>query len=529
MSAVAQHAVSRAATLRSQSVGRRSPGRGTRTRPWVAPTSSPAAARSASRSWAQRGGGTTSSSRKATHGVAARRQPRLRAATPWVAFLDDDVVPPPLWAQDLEADLAAAVDDVGATQGRVRVPLPGDRRPTDWERNVAALETACWATADMAYRRHVLAEVGGFDERFERAFREDSDLGLRVTAAGYQIARGERWVEHPVGPAGPWVSLSRQRGNADDVLMGALHGPGWWRRAHAGPSRDGRHLATVAAAVTAAGASLAGHRRWGAAAAAAWAALAGELWAARVAPGPRQRGEMAVMAATSLAIPFAATWHRARGWAALPRLLRDQGRAPLGMARSPLALSPPRPWRRPPAWPALAGDAPPPQAVLLDRDGTLVVDRPYNGDPDRVVPMPGAPMALRRLRSAGLAVGVVTNQSGVARGLLAPGDVDAVNARVERLLGPFGTWQVCPHGPGDGCPCRKPAPGLIKAAAAHLGVDASRCVVVGDIGSDVEAATAAGAWSILVPTRETRAAETAAAATVAPDLLTAVDMILARL
>jgi histidinol-phosphate phosphatase family protein len=105
--------------------------------------------------------------------------------------------------------------------------------------------------------------------------------------------------------------------------------------------------------------------------------------------------------------------------------------------------------------------------------------------------------------------------------------VRAVNARVEELLGPLGPWSWCPHGPADGCDCRKPAPGLILRAAARLGVDPARCVVIGDIGADVQAARAAGARAILVPTPVTRADEVAAADEVAPDLTAAVDRVLA--
>jgi histidinol-phosphate phosphatase family protein len=165
--------------------------------------------------------------------------------------------------------------------------------------------------------------------------------------------------------------------------------------------------------------------------------------------------------------------------------------------------------------------------VLFDRDGTLVVDVPYNGDPDRVEPMPGAADALARLRAAGVATAVVSNQSGIGRGLISETEVRAVNARVEELLGPLGTWTWCPHTPGDGCDCRKPAPGLILRAAELLGVDPARCVVIGDIGADVEAARAAGARAILVPTPVTRPAEIAAADEIAPDLATAVDRVLA--
>lgn len=187
------------------------------------------------------------------------------------------------------------------------------------------------------------------------------------------------------------------------------------------------------------------------------------------------------------------------------------------------------PERRAPA--RIAGPAssppPPPSAVLFDRDGTLVVDVPYNGDPDRVVPMPGARAALDRLRTAGVALAVVSNQSGVARGLVSPGQVEAVNRKVEELLGPLGPFLVCPHGPDEGCGCRKPAPGLVLGAARALGVEPARCAVVGDIGADVGAARAAGARAVLVPTAATLAAEVADAPEVAADLAGAVELLLA--
>lgn len=166
------------------------------------------------------------------------------------------------------------------------------------------------------------------------------------------------------------------------------------------------------------------------------------------------------------------------------------------------------------------------RAVLLDRDGTLVEDVPYNGDPARVRPVPEAEEALRRLRGAGLRLGMVTNQSGVARGLITEDDVARVNARVTELLGPLGTVEHCPHGPDDGCTCRKPGPGLVVRAAQTLAVAPHECVVVGDVGSDVEAARAAGAHAVLVPTPVTRAEEVERADHVAPDLAAAVDHVL---
>ncbi|HEX2301401.1 MAG TPA: HAD-IIIA family hydrolase [Pseudonocardiaceae bacterium] len=166
--------------------------------------------------------------------------------------------------------------------------------------------------------------------------------------------------------------------------------------------------------------------------------------------------------------------------------------------------------------------------VLFDRDGTLIIDVPYNGDPDAVVPLPGARAALDRLREHGVAVGLVSNQSGIGRGLLTTAQVHEVNQRVAHLLGPFAFVAFCPHLPADGCRCRKPAPGMVLDAARALGVAPTTLAVVGDIGADVEAATAAGAQGVLVPNAFTRQEEIARAATVAPDLGTAVELLLPR-
>jgi histidinol-phosphate phosphatase family protein len=167
-----------------------------------------------------------------------------------------------------------------------------------------------------------------------------------------------------------------------------------------------------------------------------------------------------------------------------------------------------------------------PEAVLLDRDGTLVVDVPYNGDPERVQPMPGARAAVDRLRAAGIPTAVVSNQSGIGRGLVTRAEVEAVNRRVEALLGPLGPWAICPHRPDEGCSCRKPAPGLVLRAAEALGVAPERCALVGDVGSDVAAALAAGARPVLVPTPQTRREDIERAPEVAADLAGAVALLL---
>jgi HAD superfamily hydrolase (TIGR01662 family) len=167
-------------------------------------------------------------------------------------------------------------------------------------------------------------------------------------------------------------------------------------------------------------------------------------------------------------------------------------------------------------------------AVLFDRDGTLIRDVPYNGDPDRVALMPTARPAVQALRDAGIRVGLVSNQSGIGRGILTHCDVAAVNRRLEQHVGAFDVCVYCPHAPEDECDCRKPAPGLVLIACDILGLEPADVVVVGDIGSDMAAAAAAGARGVLVPTAVTRQGEIDRASVVADDLLHAVTAILGR-
>jgi D-glycero-D-manno-heptose 1,7-bisphosphate phosphatase len=169
----------------------------------------------------------------------------------------------------------------------------------------------------------------------------------------------------------------------------------------------------------------------------------------------------------------------------------------------------------------------PVDAVLCDRDGTLIVDVPYNGDPTLVEPMATVPRALARLRAAGVPVAVVSNQSGIARGDFGRLELERVMRRLDDLLGPFEAIVWCPHGPDDGCPCRKPAPGLVHDAARRLGVAPERCAVIGDTAADVEAARRSGAWGILVPNERTLPAEVEAAPFVAATFAAAVDLVLA--
>ncbi|MDX6561501.1 MAG: hypothetical protein QOD65_1315, partial [Gaiellales bacterium] len=271
-------------------------------------------------------------------GPAAARNTGWRACgATWVEFLDDDVEPPAGWLDALADDLAGLDDAVAASEGGVRVPLPRRRRATDWERGTQGLERARYVTADIAYRRTALQALGGFDERFERAYREDADIALRTMAAGFRIARGTRRVVHPVRPPRRFESIRRQAGNADDARMDGLHGARWRERAHAPRGRRSRHVAlTVLAA-----AGLARPRRARRIAAVAWATGTAEFAWSRIAPGPRNPREIGEMLITSIAIPPAAT-----GWW-LAGLLRRRR-----LSRVPAA-------------------------VLFDRDGTLIEDVPY--------------------------------------------------------------------------------------------------------------------------------------------------------
>src|SRR4051812_25269026 len=324
--------------------------------------------------------------RSGGRGPAAARNRGWRAGeAPWVAFLDDDVVAPIGWFDALLEDLAAVGPDVGGVQGRIDVPL--SERASDRERTVGRLAGARWATADMAYRRAALERTGGFDERFPRAYREDADLALRVLDAGWELRLGRRSVTHPVQPASPWISIKQQAGNADDALMRSVHGRTWRGRAGAPVGRLPIHAVTVGAAAVAASAAATRRRPTTIAAAAAWAALTAEVVLRRPRGGPRAARSLGAIFATSIAIPFAACAHRVRG-----------------------ALR----WRGARRW---MGDRLP-AAVLFDRDGTLIADVPDNADPSQVKVLPGVAPGLARLRAARIPTAVVTNQSGIGRGIL---------------------------------------------------------------------------------------------------------------
>jgi D-glycero-D-manno-heptose 1,7-bisphosphate phosphatase len=133
------------------------------------------------------------------------------------------------------------------------------------------------------------------------------------------------------------------------------------------------------------------------------------------------------------------------------------------------------------------------RAVFLDRDGVLIADKGYVSRPEDVEILPGVREALLNLQAAGWRLIVVTNQSGIGRGLFTVEDFERVTYRMRELIQvEFGGIFFCPHIPEDGCDCRKPRPGLLLKAAKEMGIDLAQSVMVGDRLSDVEAGTAAG-------------------------------------
>jgi len=142
--------------------------------------------------------------------------------------------------------------------------------------------------------------------------------------------------------------------------------------------------------------------------------------------------------------------------------------------------------------------------VLLDRDGTLNVERHYLSDPAELELFPGVTGALKRLRALGYGLAVVTNQSGVGRGYFDLAAVERVHDRLRDLLAADGASvdaiYICPHGPDEACDCRKPLPGMARQAQAEFGFDPHEAVVIGDKEADIDLGRAIGATTILVRT-----------------------------
>jgi glycosyltransferase involved in cell wall biosynthesis len=244
----------------------------------------------------------------ATHGPAAARNAGWRNAQgEAIAFTDDDCVPGSSW---LAVGMCAMGEGASGVSGRLIVPLPP--RPTDYERNAAGLETSEFVTANCFYRSSVLAAVGGFDERFAAAWREDSDLFFTLLERGEPLAyASDAVVVHPVRPA-PWgVSLRQQRKGKYNALLCQKHPVLFRERTQRSPRRQ---YYTAVGALAGLLAGLVRRQPFVASASGVlWVALTAEFAARRLRGASRRPAHVAEMVVTSAAIPPLAVYWRLRG------------------------------------------------------------------------------------------------------------------------------------------------------------------------------------------------------------------------
>lgn len=247
-------------------------------------------------------------------GPAVARNAGWRAATgAVVAFTDDDTVPQPGW---LAAGLDALVrhPDWAGLCGRVVVPLapPVPRRPTDHELMTQGLEVAEFVTANAFVRRRALLRIGGFDERFTRAWREDSDLQFRLIEGAGPVGRcSEAVVLHPARPERWGVCLRQQKNAFFEALLYKKHPALYRARIDAGP--PWHYYAIVLLVLTSAASAIAGQAELAAAGLGIAAALVLRFAVRRLARTSLAPAHMAEMVVTSAIIPFLSVYWRLRG------------------------------------------------------------------------------------------------------------------------------------------------------------------------------------------------------------------------
>ena len=176
------------------------------------------------------------------------------------------------------------------------------------------------------------------------------------------------------------------------------------------------------------------------------------------------------------------------------------------------------------------------ELIILDRDGVINRDsKDFVKSAEEWLPLPGSIEAIARLSRAGFVLAVASNQSGLARGLFDLTALDEMHAKLQHLVeaagGAIDYIAVCPHGPDDGCDCRKPKPGLLERIGRHLNMALDKALVIGDSLRDLQAGSAVGATPILVRTGNGRSTEAAlsgalASTEVFDDLAAAADYLL---
>jgi glycosyltransferase involved in cell wall biosynthesis len=243
------------------------------------------------------------------HGPAAARNKGWQAAhAELIAFTDDDCIPAPDW---LSVGSAPFKDPtVHGLSGRIIVPIPSV--PTDYEQTVAGLEHGPFATANCFYRRRALSSVGGFDERFTVAWREDTDLEFALRRRRYRLVRElSAVVVHPVRPATWGISVRLQRNNLFNALLYKKY-PDLYRR-FIQPMAPWRYYMTLTALVGA-GCALAAGSMWAAALClSVWLGLTVEFCLRRLAKTSRSLEHIVEMIVTSVLIPPVAIFWRLRG------------------------------------------------------------------------------------------------------------------------------------------------------------------------------------------------------------------------
>lgn len=243
-----------------------------------------------------------------TRGPAAARNIGWRAAAGQIiAFTDDDCIPEPDW---LFNGIAAFVEGVAGVSGRILVPLPPD--PTDNDRNTTGLERSDFVTANCFYRRAVLQEVGGFDERFKDAWREDSDLFFTVRKRNFPLAwASEAIVLHPVREEKWGASLRQQRKTFYNALLYKKHPDLYWR--YIQPVPPWHYYGMLAGMLVGIAGLLFGQRPVTAVGLAFWVGLVGRFIFKRLEHTSKRPDHVIEMIVTSLVIPFLAVYWRLRG------------------------------------------------------------------------------------------------------------------------------------------------------------------------------------------------------------------------